>query len=313
MSEAVMDVAALESAVETSVPETQDTSTETAERSLQSATGPTTSDEATSTEPEQGQTETTTKETGSALPKTISQALKALQDGSPNDPNIKSAVRQLRDAFFSNQVVVKEFGSVAAAKEAKAILSELAGGSTDLKTIREQVSSTKETLEAIAESDALLYSGDPQLVQNVVEDLKSEGKLDSLGKLAGHFLEAAKQETPEAFVELQRGLLVESLYEANFPATINTLSAALKAGDSDRAKGIVKSIVRWFSGEQDTDSQRLSSMKAAAQHQEAERRASETKYQTLIQENQTQRNSISNVELGKQLKPFLQGELKDLP
>src|SRR5579862_6966415 len=246
---AVLD-APIESAVDTSV----DTSAETpVENSTEVPTeqGSENTPEDTSEKTEQSSAvkDTTAKDSGVALPKSISQALKALQDGNPNDPNIRSAVKQLRDAFFSNQAMVKEFGTVAAAKEAKAILSELAGGSTDLKTIREQVSSTKGTLEAIAESDALLYSGDPQLVQNVVADLKEEGKLDSLGKLTGHFLEATKTEDPEAFVGLQRSILLDSLYESNFPQTVNALSAALKAGDTDKAKSIVRSVVRWFTSE----------------------------------------------------------------
>ena len=305
MSEAVMDVAALESAVDSSAIETpQETSTEVAEQGSQSAPEQTTNEGAAETEPKQETKTETTKESGPALPKSIAATLKALAED-PNNPDAKSAAKTLKESFFSEQAYKQTFGSVKEAREAKTLLSEIAGGSTDLKTVREAWENNKSTMEQIAESDALLYEGSPQIVANVVEDLKSEGRIEALGKLTGRFLEAVKAEDPEAFVGLHRGLLVEGLYEVGFPQGINALSAALKNGDVAQAKSIVRSIVRWFSDEQNSDKDHKALSQAQSQRTESEKKASEAKYQVLSNEVAKPIDSLSNVALGKELRNFL--------
>jgi hypothetical protein len=308
--DAVAEIGAPEesSAVDAPAVENQDTSPDATEQKAESASENTTTEEKTETEKPTGKSHAQTEKTdGPTLPKSIAATLKAIAED-PTNPDAKSAAKTLKESFFAEQAYKQTFGSVSAAREAKALLSEIAGGSADLKTVREQWSTTKETLDAIAESDSLLYEGSPQVVENIVSDLKTENKLEALGKLAGHFLDAARKETPDAFVSLQRGLLIDSLYESGFPQGINALSAALKSGDITQAKSIVRDVVKWFTSEQSADDKRRATLQDQAKRQETKKRESESRYQTLQRETAKQSVSLSNVALGRELKAFLQTE-----
>lgn len=298
MSEAVMDVAALESAVDSSAIETpRDTSAETTTQDVQSAP------EKTTTETESKQETKAEGQEGAKEPDSSKSLAKYLKDLADNpDPNARSAAKVLKDSHFSNEAYKKEFSTVGEAREARAFIKELGA---DLNQARENWTSTKETLANIEETDQLLYQGSPDVIANVVSDLKEEGHLDALPKLTNHFLDALKQEDPEGFTNLHRGLLVDGLYEIGFPAGINALSAALKNGDIDQAKSVVRSIVKWFSDEQNADRDHRALTKAETQKTDAEKKSAEDKYLALSKETAKPIDSVTNVGLGKELMAFL--------
>ena len=146
------------------------------------------------------------------------------------------------------------------------------------------------------------------MVANVVSDLKEEGHLDALPKLTNHFLEALRKEDAEGFTNLHRGLLVDGLYQIGFPAGINALSTALKDGNVDEARSIVRSIVKWFTSEQSADRDHRALTKAESQRSESQKQDAEAKYQSLVQESAKSIDSLSNVGLGKELGIFLKTE-----
>jgi hypothetical protein len=322
MSEAVIDMAGLDSqaaeveAVDsgnTEVENVDNTEVETgAEGSEESSDGEQNSESSESSGSDKAGTEKGTKPAESAISKSISKVLKSITDNNPNDPLFKSAAKQLREAYFGMEAVKKEWGSVNAAREAKAFLSEVAGaqGPVTLQQAREAFSSTQALVQNIEESDSLVHTGDPKIWENIIQDLKSEDHLDALPKLASGGLDALKAHDSNAYEETILPHVVDALYEVGLDKSLNALSSALKNNNVEGAKRILGDAIDWMNkATKNVEEKRKTTSeetKIASERQkwESERTQKETKeFKTKVA---TELESYSNTSLGKALKPYLQ-------
>jgi ribosomal protein S8E len=156
-----------------------------------------------------------------ATPKTVSEALKALKA----DPKNAGASKVLRDAYFGEQAFKKEFKTVQEARDAKAFINAIGGP--------EGWESTQQVIQNIEESDALVYSGDPKIWQNIVEDLKSENKMEALPKLAAGGLDTLKTNNPAQFKEVIAPHVLADLQEVNLPGAIKALDKYLAVAEKE--------------------------------------------------------------------------------
>src|SRR6185437_6750179 len=106
--------------------------------------------------------------------------------------------------------------------------SDQVGGADGLAALNENVA-------AIRESDDLLYAGDPKLMDNIIEDLKSEGKLDALGKLAPAFLDKLKEHDPAGYYKSFGPHFLSGLKESGVDKAINAVWSKLQDGDTEGA------------------------------------------------------------------------------
>src|SRR6202521_6150079 len=101
-------------------------------------------------------------------PQEIRKALKAFRDADPVANG--NAVKQLHGAYERWEAAKAIYpGGVKEMQQAKEF-ADLVGGAEGYEKLTS-------TVQAAETSDTQLYSGDPQLIQNIVEDLKSNGKL----------------------------------------------------------------------------------------------------------------------------------------
>jgi len=156
-----------------------------------------------------------------ATPKTVSEALKALKA----DPKNAGASKILRASYFGEQAYKKEFNTVQEARDAKAFISAIGGP--------EGWESTQQVIQNIEESDALVYSGDPKIWQNIVEDLKSENKMEALPKLAAGGLDTLKLNNPAQFKEVIAPHVLADLQEVNLPGAIKALDKYLAIAEKE--------------------------------------------------------------------------------
>jgi len=177
-------------------------------------------------------------------PKEIRAALKAFRDASPAN----AAATKLLHGSYERWSAAKEVfpGGINEMKQAQEFMS-LVGGVEGY----EELTGTKAAAEA---SDAQLYAGDPQLIQNIVEDLKEQGKLNALGKLAPAFLDAVKTHDEAAYKTLIEPHALSVLQNANMPGVLsafaklftdpnlNSADPALKATAQAKALEVAKAI-----------------------------------------------------------------------
>lgn len=159
-------------------------------------------------------------------PQEIRQSLKALRD---LDPKHAAAVKTLHGAYERYEAIKSIFpGGVNEVKQAKEFMT-LVGGHEGY----EKLTGTQRLAEA---SDSKLYDGNPELISDIVSDLKTQGKLDALGKLAPSFLDAVKENDAAGFKAAFAPHFVGELDRANLPGALAYLAKCLN--DPDPAKAI---------------------------------------------------------------------------
>lgn len=124
----------------------------------------------------------------------MSKVLTALKAQNP------TVAKELRDAFFGHQAFKKEFETVGAAREAKVFMEMVGGG--DFTKANESWEAQKQTIADIEASDAQVINADPQILENVYEDLKAAGKEENFYKLGGHFLDNMKAKNSQQYAEV---------------------------------------------------------------------------------------------------------------
>ena len=176
-----------------------------------------------------------------ATPQNVRQALKSLRDA---DPKNAAVVKELHGSFerwnAAKQIFPKGVNEM---KEAKAFIDTV-GGHEGYQALQEQIS-------AIEASDNLLYSGDPKLIENVVEDLKSQGKLDALGRMAPSFLDALKSNDPKGYTAAFAPHFLAGIQQVQIPEVIDGITAALAKGTPEgvaEAKSIAEGAGKWYLG-----------------------------------------------------------------
>jgi hypothetical protein len=173
-------------------------------------------------------------------PTEIRQALKSLRD---LDPKHAAAVKQLHGAYERYEAIKAIFpGGVSEIKAAKEF-SDLVGGHEGF----EALTSLKGRAEA---SDGQLYEGNPQLIEDIVADLKGQGKLDALGKLAPSFLDAVKANDEAGYKAAFAPHFLSGLDSANLPAALDYLIKGLSDPDPAKAVATAKEaaadIKNWY-------------------------------------------------------------------
>lgn len=183
-----------------------------------------------------------------ATPQSVRSTLKALKDAAPANAKI---VNELHGAYerwtAAKQIFPKGVAEMKAAKE----LIDLVGGA-------EGYESQMQLVEAIKASDAKLYDGDASLHDDILEDLKSEGKLDSYGKIISSGVDKLKTVDQKAYDAMIQPHMFAELTEANFPGAIGSLVKALTLSADAKpeqiaeaikgALGVVTSMKSWWEG-----------------------------------------------------------------
>jgi hypothetical protein len=250
-------------------------------------------------------------------PQEIRKALKAFRDADPVANG--NAVKQLHGAYERWEAAKAIYpGGVNEMKQAKEF-HDLIGGPEGY----EALTATKAAAEA---SDAKLY--DPEqsasLIDDVVEDLKSQGKLSNLGTLTSALLDAAQKNDKEGYDKAIAGHFYSELVANNFNGALSSLVEAL--GDPDPAKAVeaAKRIVlgqngmkQWFDKQTADNKQAKEAVVSPERKQLDAERAKFLKEQTDFKSNQTEqfKNSVASANekdnnrlLGTELKSFLKME-----
>lgn len=256
--------------------------------------------------------------------------------GSETTPqNVRQALKTLRDSDPKNAAVVKELhGSYERWNAAKAIFPKGVNEMKEAKTFMETVGGhegfdkLQDQVTAINESDTLLYSGDGKLVDNIVEDLKSQGKLDALGKLAPSFLDALKTNDRAGYYNAFAPHFLSALQEVELPDVFDGLATALAKGGEEgiaQAKKITQGVTEWYKGLQtkaektkaeaiNPERLKLEEDRKTLQKQQEDFKTGQTKqFQEGVARDQ---EKISNSVLGTDLKgylakPFFKGYSKE--
>jgi len=256
---------------------------------------------------------------GKATPDSISKILKAVKD---SDPKNAGAAKVLRDSYFGEQAFKKEFPSVQAAREAKAFIESIGGP--------EGWESAQSTLKALEDTDKLVQEGNPQIWNNIIDDLKAQNHLEALPKLVAGGLDALKAQDQAKYSEAIVPHSLAYMESVNLPKAIVALDKYLKMAEQElttaeykgEAKGIgaLKTIVSdmnaWIKEVQDdakakadtttkVDPERLKleeDRKAFIKQQEDAAQAKTKEFQANTAK---ELESYSNTTLGKSLSTFL--------
>jgi hypothetical protein len=242
-------------------------------------------------------------------PQEIRKALKAFRDADPVANG--NAVKQLHGAYERWEAAKAIYpGGVKEMQQAKEF-ADLVGGAEGYEKLTS-------TVQAAETSDTQLYSGDPQLIQNIVEDLKSNGKLDALGKLAPSFLDAVKANDEKGYYAAFAPHFFEGLETANLPGAINGLAKALSDPDPAKALAAAKEISgdlsNWYKDLGDKNKKSKESIVSPERKALDAERAAFMKEQETFKTNQSEEfknsvakscESVNNKSLGAELGTFL--------
>ena len=241
-------------------------------------------------------------------PQEIRGLLKQMRDA---DPKNVAAVKQLHGAFerweATKAIYPGGIKEMTAAKE----FMDLAGGHEGLEALQ----GTKAAAEA---SDNQLYEGNPELVKNIVEDLKAKGKLDALGKLAPSFLDAVKEHDKDHYYDVMSPHFLNGLEQVNMPGAIGGILDALKDPDPVKAiaaaQKIAAGMATWYKNLQSENKKVKDAVVSPERIQLDKDRAAFLKDQADFKTNQSIefKNSVAsvcekanNTLLGTELKSFL--------
>jgi hypothetical protein len=257
-----------------------------------------------------------------ATPDNVRKGLKAFRDADPAKNG--AIVKELHGAYERFNAYKTEFPTVAAAKEAKAFI-ETIGGPEGYEKLNSSV-------EAIKATDELLYSADPTLWTNVIEDLKSAGHIEAFGQLAPSFLENLKEVDSKAYYAAIQPHFVAGLNEVGFPRFLANLNEALEAKDETGAskpniealKAWVKQSSDWFKEQDDAEKartkvpedtpERKKFLAEKAEFEKTKTADTEAKVKQFEEGVATDAEHYNNRTLGKALAPFLKMPFfKDFP
>ena len=234
---------------------------------------------------------------GRTNPAAIRSALKALRD---SDPKNAPLARELNDAYGRYNAYKESFPTVASARDAKAFI-DANGGIEGLTALHE-------TVKSVGETDAMLYSGDPRVLDSIIEDMRKEGKIDAFSKLAGPYLDKLRGVDEKGYFNVLKPHFYQGLVDTGVPGVIGALAKALSGEkpDLETAKGLLSEFSNWLNGLRDsverTDKSKLDPDRQAF---EKERSDFQTQKQTEFKNGiASSADSYSNQALGKALAPF---------
>jgi hypothetical protein len=240
-------------------------------------------------------------------PAAVRSALKKLRDLGPEYAPI---ARQLNDSFGRYNAYKTVFPKVADAQNAKALLDAVGG--------EEGFTSLQESLKTVQATDAKLYSGDPGVIDDILEDLKSEGKTEAFGKLAKPFLEKLRSTDEKAYFAAMKPHFYEGLRGVGFQNVVGNLVKALSGENPDvaGAHALATQMGEWFEDlKQGVDSASKQNLDPDRQAFEQERTRFQTEKQQEFQKGvATVCDSHNNTSLGSALKKYMSLPLlKNMP
>ena len=235
---------------------------------------------------------------GRTNPAAIRSALKEFRDTKPENAPI---ARELNNGYGRYLAYKTEFSTVAAARDARAMIDAM-GGSEGLSTLQATVKSVNET-------DAALYAGDPKVLDSIMEDMRSAGKLDSFAKLAGPYLDRLRTLNEKAYFDTLKPHFFQGLVDTGLPDALQSLRKSLAGDKPDLATAaqLLDGMTAWFDNLRDgVETADKSKLDPERQAFEAER----TEFQSTKQKEfnngvATACDTVNNRELGTELGKYL--------
>jgi|SRR5579872_807303 len=157
--------------------------------------------------------------------KRVSEFLKSLKDDQNAD-----VVKALRNAYFQNAGYRELYPSVQEARAFKEQLEALGGMDT--------VSQLQEIATSVEETDSLLESGDPKVLDQIFEDAK-EGAV----KLAPYYISRVAKESPEMFQRAVLPHFVQAIESSGLPRVLQALAKTVQ--DKPEALETINEILQW--------------------------------------------------------------------
>jgi hypothetical protein len=186
-------------------------------------------------------------------PENIRKALKTFRDADPKNAGYVKALHGAYERWEATKEIFPK--GVNEMREAKQFI-ELVGGPEGFEGLQSKVADIQAT-------DELLSAGDPKLIENIVEDLKGAGKIDSLGKLTGPWLDAVKKNDEAGFYKAFEPHFIAGLEEVKIPEVVASILGAttLEAGkekDPDallaalaKVKNVAGNFDKWIKSHQE--------------------------------------------------------------
>lgn len=165
-------------------------------------------------------------------PQEVRKALKAFRDAAPEN----AAATKLLHNSYERWNAVKELfpKGVSEIKAAKELL-DLVGGA-------EGYEAQQAVVDSIKASDAKLYAGDPTLLDDILEDLKSEGKTESFGKIIGPGFDKLKEVDEKSYYNVLKPHFLEAFKEAEVDKAISLIGQALTLPEDAKPEQIAEAI-----------------------------------------------------------------------
>ncbi len=193
------------------------------------------------------QTDTSADE--KAFPLEARKLFKQLRDENPDNPKLNKLIKSIHTEYEQGRAFREVYKSVQEARESQEFLREVAGvepGKTvSMAQARDAWNNLQAFKQSVDQTDQMLYQGESkELINNIYEDMKSEGVQDNFAKLAEPILGKLKQHHPEAYYATILPHLVSGLSESGFVDSLRNLAAVTK--DNPQAAQIVKGITAWW-------------------------------------------------------------------
>jgi hypothetical protein len=237
-------------------------------------------------------------------------------DGRTNPAAVRSALKAFRDADPKNAAISRElndsYGRWQAAKQV------FPGGVTEMRNVKsfidanggvEGLTTLHETIKQVNETDGLLYAGDPRVLDNIIEDMRRENKLESFSKLAGPFLDKLRGLDEKSYFNTLKPHFYQGLVDTGVPNVVGQLAKLLSNAtpDVEGAKGLLTEFSNWLNGLRDsverTDRTKLDPERQAFEQERTQFASEKQKeFQTGVASSADQYNNES---LGKALRPFV--------
>lgn len=212
------------------------------------------------------------------------------------------------------------YNEVKYSQDAKRLMHELAPEAKTIEEAKAIIASrvdnpeTKAQLDAVAETDRMLYEGGEAhrtLVDNILADLTSElGDKEGparLSELSESVLEKLKTADPDGHTRITRCAFLAASETSGLITSLNTLNEYIAAGDTKSASALLKSIGAFFSKE---ISENQSIAKTRTESKAAAEKATTATVQKLRDESEVSVNKTMTTTLGGFLSPFLKDQLK---
>ncbi len=237
-------------------------------------------------------------------------------DGRTNPAAVRSALKAFRDLDPKNAPLARElndsYGRWQAAKQV------FPGGVTEMRNVKafvdanggiEGLTSLHETIKSVNETDELLYSGDPRVLDNIIEDMRRENKLESFSKLAGPFLEKLRGLDEKSYFNTLKPHFYQGLVDTGVPDVVSKISKFLtgEKPDLESAKGLLTEFSNWLNGLRDsverTDKSKLDPDRQAFEKERSDFQSAQKK--EFNDSVASAADKYNNESLGTALKPFL--------